>query len=176
MFNKKKYETFVNNLKRNIGVYNQSEMNFTVTSETIRKKYQDKGEPLQYMLEFEFDLSGNTGYYYYTLKKRVEMPFEVDISKFTIASVVFEDKELNDFLNQNGVTYSVIKDNKATMPQPALSVSKQNANVIGGFEADYITPIVKQNNPDSKISDDELNRIIKESKLMTSFINEHTSH
>ncbi|EXQ67362.1 hypothetical protein V760_02606 [Staphylococcus aureus F23613] len=173
MFNQKKYETFIKNLKKNIYVYNQSEKNFMVTSEIIRKNFKNKDESLQYMLEFELNLSGNSMNYYYTLKKRVKMPFTIDVSKLTVETLVFDDKDLNDFIETNGVSYGIIKDTKSTLPQPTLSVSKQRANVTGGFETDYITPIVKQNNPDSKISDDELNRIIKASKPMTKFIYEN---
>lgn len=96
------------------------------------------------------------------------MPFTIDISNLTIERLEFDEEGLNNALKREDYKMSMTKDKRSQ--QPSISVNKDRVYGINGFEGDYINPVVKQNTTDSKLSDEELNQMIRTSKPMTTFI------
>ncbi|QJE26601.1 hypothetical protein [Staphylococcus caprae] len=167
MFDKKKYQKFVNGLNEAIDYYNSTDKSFSVTTFQETLGNADGNKSLKHKIKFEIHLSKEGSYLYYILNKVFEMPFTIDISNLTIERLDFDEEGLNNALKREDYKMSMTKDKRSQ--QPSISVNKDRVYVINGFEGDYINPVVKQNTTDSKLSDEELNQMIRTSKPMTTF-------
>lgn len=166
-----KINKFINKLARSIDECNELKQGYTITSLTRKNKFDKNGSSLQHQLVIEKDLSENGYVYFYSLKKIVSIPIDIDVSTMTIEKIEYDFDELKQVLKSNKVkNYSIVKSRTAIIDHPTIFASKGRAYVTSGLETDYIYPVVKQNNPDSPISDEDLNAIIKDSKNATEFL------
>lgn len=168
MFDKKKYQKFVKGLNEAIDYYNSTDKSFSVTTFQETLGNADGNKSLKHKIKFEIHLSKEGRYLYYILNKVFEMPFAIDISNLTIERLEFDEEGLNNALKREDYKMSMTKDQRSQ--QPSISVNKDRVYVINGFEGDYINPVVKQNTTDSKLSDEELNQMIRTSKSLTTFV------
>lgn len=167
--NKAKIDKFIRLLEDSVKVYNRSERSSKISSLSIKHS----NSSIQYKLEIEIDLSPKAHIYFYTLTKNINLPHNIDVSKMEIENLEFDVDKLKDVLDSdNKVKYKIVKTNDNIMDYPTIHATKGRAIVLGGFEQDFIYPVVKQNNKDSPILDKTLNEIIKNSKTATAFLEE----
>lgn len=166
-----KINRFINKLTRSIDESNELKQGYAITSLTRKNKFDKNGSSLQRQLVIEKDLSENGYVYFYSLKKIVSIPIDIDVSTMTIEKIEYDFDELKQVLKSNKVkNYNIVNSRTAIIEHPTIFASKGRAYVTSGLETDYIYPVVKQNNPDSPISDENLNAIIKDSKNATEFL------
>lgn len=166
-----KTSKFINKLAKSIDNSNELKQGYTITSLTRKNKFDSNGSSLEHQLVFEKDLSEKKHIYFYNLKKVVSVPINLDASKMKIEKIEYDFEKLKAFLNSSNVKRSSLtKSKNSIIEHPTIFASKGNSIVTGGLEVDYIYPIVKQNNPESPISDEDLNGIIRNSKRATELL------
>ncbi|MDW4023688.1 hypothetical protein QI305_12230 [Staphylococcus saprophyticus] len=175
IINDLKKNRFINKLARSIDNTNEYKQGYTITSLTRKTKFDINGSRLEHQLVIEKQLSEEKHIYFYDLKKVVTVPINLDASKMTIEKIEYDFEKLKAFLNSSNVKRSILtKSRDSIIEYPTIFASKGRVTVTGGLEVDYIYPIVKQNNPDSPISDEDLNNHIRNSKKATELLeNDH---
>lgn len=174
MFNfrkKLKVQRFINKIEKSINRYNKTEQGYKITSSTIKNAYVEKGSNLEHQIVIEIKLSESEYTHFYSLKKIISVPCNLDVSIMTIEKIEYDLEELKAVLKSEKVsTYDLTITKDSFIPYPTILAKSGNATVTGGFEIDYIYPVIKQNNPNSTISDEDLNSIIRNSKTGIEFL------
>lgn len=166
-----KVQRFINKLEKSIIRYNKTEQGYKITSSTIKNAYAEKGSNLEHQILIEIELAENEYMHFYRLKKIISVPCNLDVSTMTIEKIEYGLEELKAILKSKKVsTYDLTISQESFMPNPTILAKNGNSTVTGGFETDFIYPVIKQNNPNSTISDEDLNSIIKNSKTCVEFL------
>ncbi|OEK58955.1 hypothetical protein [Staphylococcus equorum] len=166
---KAKINRFISTLEDSVKTYNHSDKDSEISSTTTK----NSNSSVRYKLEFNIDLSPKEHVYFYTLTKVITLPKIIDVSKMEVVNLEFNVNKLKATLDSdNKVKYKLVKTNDNIMDYPTIHATKGRAIVLGGFEQDFLYPVVRQNNEDSPISDETLNEIIKNSKTATAFLEE----
>lgn len=171
-FRKKlKVQRFINKIENSINRYNKTEQGYKITSSTIKNAYVKKGSNLEHQIVIEIELSESEYTHFYSLKKIISVPCNLDVSTMTIEKIEYDLEELKAILKSKKIsTYDLTISQKSFIPNPTILAKNGNSTVTGGFEIDYIYPVIKQNNSNSTISDEDLNSIIKNSKTCIEFL------
>lgn len=166
-----KINKFINKLAKSIDSSNELKQGYTITSLTRKNKSDTNGSSLEHQLVIEKQLSEKEHVHFYDLKKVITVPINLDASKMKIEKIEYDFEKLKAFLKSTNVKRSSLtKSRDGIIDYPTIFASKGRITVTGGLEVDYIYPVVKQNNPDSPISDEDLNGLIRNSKKATEFL------
>lgn len=168
----KKVKGFINKLERSIIKYNKSKQGYKITSSTIKNDLRENGSSLSHQIIIEIELSESEYTYFYSLKKIISVPFNLDISNMTVEKIDYDLEKLKTILKSEKISrYDLTKTENSMLTHPTILAKNGKSTVTGGFEIDYIYPVIKQNNPNSSISDKDLNSTIQNSKTATEFLN-----
>lgn len=175
MLNFRKYtkvKGFINKLENSIIKFNKSKQGYKITSSTIKNTLRENGSSLNHQIIIEIELTESEYTYFYSLKKYISVPFNVDISNMTVEKIEYDLEELKSILKSKKISrYDLTETENGMLRHPTILAKNGRSTVTGGFEIDYIYPVIKQNNTNSPISDLDLNSIIKNSKTATEFLN-----
>ncbi|WP_341775914.1 hypothetical protein [Staphylococcus hyicus] len=163
MFKKDKYKEFVGNLEEQVNFFNLTYTRYSVGLEKLVTGIGGENE-VKYRLKFHFILPQSREGQFYILNKYLEIPYEIDISKVVVESLSFNLKEMEEDIANKEIDCKVIKHNDSIFTYPTLTAVTQDLYVVSGFETDYIVPTISLNNPNSIISDKEINEMIKKHK------------
>jgi hypothetical protein len=170
-----KVQRFINELSKSIAVFDTSEGNYSLSISANLNRNNNKDNDLKYNLTIEADLSeaDNEHYHFYNLSKKITVPYFIDIAHMTVEKIEFDKEALKAMLKSNEISqYKLVEAEKTMISYPTLLVRHKHATVTGGFEKDYIYPVVKQNNPHASMTDEALNQLIRNDKRFTQFISE----
>lgn len=168
-----KVQRFINELSKSIAVFDTAEGNYSLSISASLNRNNNKDNELKYDLTIEADLSEayNEHYHFYNLSKKITVPYFIDIAHMTVEKIEFDVEALKATLNSDEISqYKLVEAEKTMISYPTLLVRHKHATVTGGFEKDYIYPVVKQNNPHASMTDEALNQLIRNDKRFTQFI------
>jgi hypothetical protein len=170
-----KVQRFINELSKSIAGFDTSKENYniSISVDVDRNSNNHNNNSLKYNLTIEAELSEgeNEHYHLYSLSKKVTLPYFIDISNMTLETIEFDIEALKAILKSDEISqYKLVEAKKTMISYPTLLVRHKQATVTGGFEKDYIYPVIKQNNPHASMTDEELNRRIRNDKRFTQFI------
>lgn len=160
---KKKVIHFIKTLEECIEVFNkhiiEQEAEYEIQS-LIKKVKTSNKNILKHMMEFKINMVREDRVFIYELNKCIELPSHVEVENMEIISLNIDSNELEKSLDKLD-EFQIVKNQCSIIDFKTIQVKNDNTTVLGGYETDFIYPEVKQNNPDSKIDDDELNELIK---------------
>lgn len=170
-----KVQRFINELSKSLAGFDTSKesYNISISADVDRNSNNYNNNNLKYNLTIEADLSEaeNQHYHFYNLSKKIALPYFIDISNMTVEKIEFDSEALNSILNSEEISqYKLVEAKKTIISYPTLLVRHKQATVTGGFENDYIYPVIKQNNPHASMTDEALNQHIRNDKRFTQFI------
>ena len=164
-----KVQRFLDKLQRSINIYNKSDEEYRITVSDIKDKWSNNG--VKHNMKIEIELSEKPRQHFYSLVKYITLPHAIDITDMTIEKIEFDSELLKSILkNEKTNNFKVVKGKENVFEYPTILAQKERSIVTGGFEVDYIYPVVKQNNSKATMTDEELNKLIRNDKKKVEFL------
>lgn len=171
VYQQTKVNRFISKLQKSIDVYNQSEQGFRLEVSDIKDTWDNQNSRMKHNLKVEAELTEKAYTYFYSLSKNITLPYSIDVSNMTIEKIEIDSEALKAYLKSDKISrYGLVKSRNTTITHPTIFATKGRATVTGGFELDFIYPVVKQNNSNTSITDEELNKLIRNDKPFVNFV------